>query len=166
MTRVVIEQWRILFAFFVSIIILFIAVSAYGIYFRIWWAAIGLFFAFIPFFLRLWAIPFIEIVFNNSKKEAIVIEESGLTFGNNIRLGPIPWEYIVGAEITGKVLRVDINDKRKLAAVLGERALERVYQDKKTGKEWVQMSIRFLKLRGTDLAAMIRERATGLRPSG
>jgi len=153
MTKIVIEQSRILF-FAIFAIPLVAAIPLF-----IFFSFRGLRLLLLP---PLLLFPLLYILDTYSEKEAIVIEDSGLTLRRNVMVGPIPWDHIFDAEIEGKNLYVYIN-KRGPEGLLDNSILAKVELNKKTSEQFIPIGIRFCKLRGIDLPAIIKERARGIR---
>ena len=99
------------------------------------------------------------------KKEVIIVDDSGLTINGNVKLGSVPWDFIINAEIeTGYFLQtlvVYLTDREKLKSILGEHVIEKVEKDRKG--QWISADIRYCKLHGISLEAIINERAVGVR---
>ena len=99
-----------------------------------------------------------------AKDRMIVIDHNGLTVNDSIMLGPIPWDCISDAKVSGikreKQLTVYITNISKLESVFGEEAIHnKVSKNQETGERLILMNLYHCGLHGIDLEALIKERA-------
>jgi len=98
-------------------------------------------------------------------KEMMVLDDDGLMINGDVSLGPIPWDCVLGAEIKriafDKHLAVYITDITKMEMIFGEDTVRKKVGKGKDGERLILINIDSYKLKGTDVAALIRERAAG-----
>ena len=106
-------------------------------------------------------------------KEIMIIDDNGLLIKGNAAFGPtaedfgpIPWDCICGAETVrisfGRYLNVYLTNTSKMKTVFGEETMREKFGTRRRPDDMViTIDPSICKLKGIDLEALIRERATG-----
>lgn len=165
MDRVVIER-RNLFIYVVVILVAVVLILSITV---LWFVGLNLFYAVNLFYMISMAIILSAWVYYSAgpgKKEMLVIDENGLTINGDIRLGPIPWDCINGAELVRisleKKLIVYITNISKMEMIFGREIIrKKVGKNRKNGKKAIFFELTLCRWKEIDLETLILERATG-----